>query len=433
MLCPAYDSYRWDVAAQVMCGMNLYDDLKERGLIYQVSNEEAVKKYFDKKGYFYAGFDSTATSLTIGNLLIITLMKRLEKTGLKPVALVGGATGMVGDPSGKSQERVLRSEKDVKESTAAIKKQLAKFFETKKIKFVNNLDWFSKISLIEFLRDIGKRFSINEMLAKEAVKNRLQGGISYTEFSYMLLQAYDFLNLYRKYNCALQIGGSDQWGNITAGIELVRKNSGEEVYGFTTPLITNSDGVKIGKSESGTIWLDSKLTSPYAFYQFWMNVDDNDAVRFLKYFTFLPLEKIKEIEKEFSKAPQNREAQKALAKEITIFVHGESAYKRAQKISEVLFYGDVKKLNKKELEEVLLNTEVVKLEKFDSLNVVDLLVLAKVVDSKRQAREDILNRAIEINGEKTISASFAINKKNLLFGKYLVIKRGKKDYKFGKI
>ncbi|MEK7566132.1 MAG: tyrosine--tRNA ligase, partial [Patescibacteria group bacterium] len=416
------------------------DELKERGLIYQVSNEEAVKKYFDKKGYFYAGFDPSAASLTIGNLLIITLMKRLEKAGLKPIALVGGATGMVGDPSGKSQERVLRSEKDVKESTAAIKKQLANFFDVsskggsasggKKIKFVNNLDWFSKISLIEFLRDIGKRFSVNEMLAKEAVKNRLEAGISYTEFSYMILQAYDFLNLHKKFDCRLQVGGSDQWGNITAGIELVRKNSSEEVYGFTAPLITTSDGVKIGKSDLGTIWLNSKLTSPYAFYQFWMNIDDKDAVKFLKYFTFLPLEKIKEIEKEFSKAPQNREAQKTLAKEITTFVHGENAYKRAQKISEVLFYGDVKKLNQKELEEVLLNTEVVKLEKFDSLNVVDLLVLAKVVDSKRQAREDILNRAIEINGEKTISASFAINKKNLLFGRYLVIKRGKKDYRF---
>ncbi len=415
--------------------MNLYDDLKERGLIYQISNEEAVKKYFDKKGYFYAGFDPTASSLTIGNLLVITLMKRLENAGLKPIALVGGATGMVGDPSGKREERVLRNEKDVKDSTAAIKKQLTNFFDFfskggKKIKFVNNLDWFSKISLIEFLRDIGKRFSVNEMLAKEAVKNRLEAGISYTEFSYMILQAYDFLNLYKKHNCALQVGGSDQWGNIIAGIELVRKNTGEEVYGFTAPLITTSDGVKIGKSESGTVWLDSKLTSPYFFYQFWMNIDDKDAVKFLKYFTFLAVEKIKEIEKEFSKAPQNREAQKALAKEITSFVHGEGAYKRAQKISEVLFYGDVKKLNKKELEEVLLNTEAVKLEKFDSLNVVDLLILAKVVDSKRQAREDILNRAIEINGEKMISTSLSINKKNLLFGKYLIFKRGKKDYRF---
>ena len=413
--------------------MNLYDDLKERGLMYQVSNEEAVKKYFDKKGYFYVGFDPSATSLHVGTLIPITFMKRLEKAGLKPIVLVGGATGMIGDPSGKREERILRSERSVKESTNAIKKQLSRFFDGKKVKLTNNFDWFSKFYLINFLRDIGKEFSVNEMLAKDSVKNRLDSGISYTEFSYMILQAYDFLNLYKKYGCELQIGASDQWGNITAGIELIRKALAKEAYGLTVPLMIKADGAKYGKSESGTIWLDSKLTSPYTFYQFWVNIDDKDAIKFLKYFTFLPLDKIKEIEKEFLKGPQNREAQKVLAKEVTIFVHGESAYKRAQKISEVLFYGDVKKLKRKELEEILLNTEVVKLEKFDSLNVVDLLVLAKVVDSKRQAREDILNRAIEINGEKMTSTSLSINKKNLLFGKYLVIKRGKKDYKFARI
>ena len=412
--------------------MDLYEELKSRGLVYQVSNEEGVKKLLNAKGAsFYAGFDPSAESLQAGNLLIIITMKRLEQAGLKPIVLVGGATGLIGDPSFKDKERVLKTEEEVEKNVGAIKNQLSRFFDFDKTAIiVNNYDWFKNYSFINFIRDIGKKFTISEMIAKEAVKSRMETGISFTEFSYALIQAYDFLRINEKYGCELEIGGSDQWGNITAGIELARKTKGKEVFGLTLPLVISADGKKFGKSEGNAIWLDDNLTSPYHFYQFWINTDDKDAVKFLKYYTFLTLEEIKELESKSETAPEKREAQKALAKEVTTFVHGEEAFKNAEKISENLFGGKIKDLSESDLKQIFTDSSAVKLEKMDDVNIVDLLVSAKVVDSKRQAREDVQNNAIEINGEKITDLNYIVGEKNFLFGRYLIAKKGKRDYKF---
>ena len=412
--------------------MDLYEELKSRGLVYQVSNEEGVKKLLNAKGAsFYAGFDPSAESLQAGNLLIIITMKRLEQAGLKPIVLVGGATGLIGDPSFKDKERVLKTEEEVEKNVGAIKNQLSRFFDFDKTAIiVNNYDWFKNYSFINFIRDIGKKFTISEMIAKEAVKSRMETGISFTEFSYALIQAYDFLQINEKYGCELEIGGSDQWGNITAGIELARKTKGKEIFGLTLPLVISADGKKFGKSEGNAVWLDANLTSPYHFYQFWINTDDKDAVKFLRYYTFLSLEEIKELENKSKTAPEKREAQKALAKEVTTFVHGEEAFKNAEKISENLFGGKIKDLSESDLKQIFTDSSAVKLEKMDDVNIVDLLVSAKVVDSKRQAREDVQNNAIEINGEKITDLNYIVGEKNFLFGRYLIAKKGKRDYKF---
>ena len=412
--------------------MDLYEELKSRGLIYQVSSEEGVKKLLNAKGAsFYAGFDPSAESLQAGNLLIIITMKRLEQAGLKPIVLVGGATGLIGDPSFKDKERALKTEEEVEKNVGAIKNQLSRFFDFDKTAIlVNNYDWFKNYSFINFIRDIGKKFTISEMIAKEAVKSRMETGISFTEFSYALIQAYDFLQINEKYGCELEIGGSDQWGNITAGIELARKTKGKEIFGLTLPLVTRSDGKKFSKSEGTAVWLDANLTSPYHFYQFWINTDDKDVAKFLKYYTFLSLEEIKELESKSETAPEKREAQKALAKEVTTFVHGEEAFKNAEKISENLFGGKIKDLSESDLKQIFTDSSAVKLEKKDEVNIADLLVLAKVVDSKRQAREDVQNNAVEINGGKINDLNLVIGKKDFLFGRYLIAKRGKRDYKF---
>jgi len=412
--------------------MDLYEELKSRGLVYQISNEEGVKKLLNiKDASFYAGFDPSAESLQAGNLLIIITMKRLERAGLKPIVLVGGATGLIGDPSFKDKERALKTEEDVEKNVVAIKNQLSRFFDFDKTAIlVNNYDWFKNYSFINFIRDIGKKFTISEMIAKEAVKSRMETGISFTEFSYALIQAYDFLRINEKYGCELEIGGSDQWGNITAGIELARKTKGKEVFGLTLPLVVSADGKKFGKSEGNAVWLDANLTSPYHFYQFWINTDDKDAIKFLKYYTFLSLEEIKILENSLANAPEKREAQKALAKEVTTFTHGEESFKNAEKISENLFGGKIKDLSESDLKQIFTDSSVVKLEKIDDVNILDLLVSAKVVDSKRQAREDVQNKAIEINGVKVTDLNYLVGEKDLLFGKYIITKRGKRDYKF---
>jgi len=412
--------------------MDLYEELKSRGLVYQVSSEKGVKKLLNAKGAsFYAGFDPSAESLQAGNLLIIVTMKRLERAGLKPIVLVGGATGLIGDPSFKDKERVLKTEEDVEKNVGAIKNQLSRFFDFDKTAIlVNNYDWFKNYSFINFIRDIGKKFMISEMIAKEVVKSRMETGISFTEFSYALIQAYDFLRINEKYDCELEIGGSDQWGNITAGIELARKTKGKEIFGLTLPLVVSADGKKFGKSEGNAVWLDANLTSPYHFYQFWINTDDKDAVKFLKYYTFLTLEEIKILENFVADTPEKREAQKALAKEVTTFVHGEEAFKNAEKISENLFGGKIRDLSESDLKQIFTDSSAVKLEKIDDVNIVDLLVLAKVVDSKRQAREDIQNNAVELNGEKVTDLNYLVGEKDLLFGKHIITKRGKRDYKF---
>lgn len=412
--------------------MDLYEELKERGLVYQVSNEEGVKKLLNTKGAsFYFGFDPTAESLHVGSLLQIVTAKRLEENGLKPIVLVGGATGMVGDPSFKDKERVLKQKEEVEKLAESLKKQLGIFFNfNKEAVFVNNLDWTEKISYIDFAREVGKRFTVNEMIAKESVKERMKTGISFAEFSYMLLQAYDFLKIFEKYDCRMQMGGSDQWGNMTAGIELVRKTKGEEVFVMTLPLVTHSDGKKFSKSEGTAVWLDANLTSPYHFYQFWLNATDADVVKFLKYYTFLSLEEIKALEEKTKTAPEKREAQKALAENITIFVHGENAFKNAQKISENLFGGKIKDLSESDLKQIFSDSSVKKLKKIEGLDIVDLLVLSEAVSSKRQAREDVQNSAIELNGNKITEVDHAVSQKDLLFGQYLIAKRGKRDYKF---
>lgn len=415
--------------------MNLYDDLKERGLVHQISNEEKVKEYLSKKdNAFYCGFDPSAASLQIGNLLIIVAAKRLELAGLKPIILVGGATGLIGDPSFRDKERVLKTEEEAGENIQLIKKQLSHFFDFDKTAIlVNNYEWFKNYSFINFIRDAGKKFTINEMIAKEAIKSRMETGLSFTEFSYVLIQAYDFLRLYEDYKCGLQLGGSDQWGNITAGIEFIRKTKAREVFGLTLPLVTTADGKKFGKSEGSAVWLDANLTSPYHFYQFWFNADDKDVIKFLKYYTFLSLEEIRVLENSVIGAPEKREAQKSLAKEVTAFVHGEEPCERAQKITENLFAGKIKDLDEKDLKEIFTDSSVVKLENFSAeaeLNIIDFLVQAKATDSKRQTREDIQNSAIELNGGKVLETNYLVSKKDFLYDKYIIVKRGNKDYKF---
>jgi len=414
--------------------MDILNELKERGLVYQISNEEGVRKVFNTKGTsFYFGFDPTAESLHVGSLLQISTAKRLERNGLKPIALVGGATGLIGDPSFKEKERTLKSKEEINSLAESLKKQLGTFFNfNKDAVFLNNLDWMEKISYIDFARDVGKKFTVNEMIAKEAVKERMKTGISFTEFSYMLLQAYDFLRIFEKYDCRLEMGGSDQWGNITAGIELVRKAKGEEVFGLTLPLVTRSDGKKFSKSEGTAVWLDPNLTSPYHFYQFWINAADSDAVKLLKYYTFLTLDEIKNIEDAFKKSPEKREAQRILAREVTTFVHGKDAFKNAENISENLFAGKIKDLSEQDLRQIFTDSSALKLAPFgeEGVNIVELLINSKVADSKRQAREDIQNKAIELNGEKMGDLNYIVGNNNLLFGKYLIIKRGKKDYRF---
>jgi tyrosyl-tRNA synthetase len=420
--------------------MDLFNELKERGLVFQTSNEEAVKEYLAKKGgRFYIGFDPTAESLHVGSLLPITFIKRLEAAGLKPIVLVGGATGLIGDPSGKSQERNLLNLKTVKKNVCGLKNQLSRFFNFGGILgggnviLVDNYDWIKKISFIEVLRDFGKHFTLNEMISKESVQKRMVTGISFTEFTYMILQSIDFLNLFQKYNCKMQVGGSDQWGNMTAGIELIRKKLGKEGLVLSMPLVTKSDGTKFGKSEGGAVWLDAKLTSPYQFYQFWINVEDSKVVEYLKYYTFLSLDEIKKLEEAVAKEPQKREAQKALAAEMTRFVHGDKAVAHAEDISQKLFYGKVKELSREDVEEIFSGTKK-EIKAAASWPVADFLVEAGVVGSKRQAREDVENKAIELNGEKISSLEYAIKKEDSLFGAgFFVVKRGKKDYHFVKI
>src|SRR5690625_2522071 len=331
--------------------MDIIQDLKNRGLIHQTTDTEGLKEHLSKNQVtLYCGFDPTADSLHIGHLLPITMLKRFQKAGHKPIALIGGGTGMIGDPSGRTSERSLNTTEVVKGYSQKIEKQLEKLLNLKEEENVviarNNSDWLSDLTIIDFLRDVGKHFTVNYMLAKESVSARIEQGISYTEFSYMLLQSYDFLNLYEQENCTLQIGGSDQWGNITAGMEFIRRSREDKdedikVYGLTVPLITNADGTKFGKTAGGAVWLDPEKTTPYEFYQFWINTDDRDVIKFIKYFTFIEEEEIKFLEEEVKNNPGQREAQKRLAEEMTRDVHSAEALKQAQKISESLFSGDV--------------------------------------------------------------------------------------------
>ncbi|MFC1622465.1 tyrosine--tRNA ligase [Patescibacteria group bacterium] len=418
--------------------MNILEDLKYRGLIYQMTDEKELAKRLEKPIILYCGFDPTAKSLHLGNLLQILILKRFQKAGHKPIAIAGGGTGLIGDPSGKVEERKLNTREMVNKNLKGIKKQLSQILGHK-IKVVNNYDWFENVnrtrflkkeagmSVIDYLRDYGKYFSINEMLAKESVKSRLETGISFTEFNYMVLQSIDFLKLNNKENCELQIGGSDQWGNITAGVDLIRKHDGKKVFGLTVPLITKSDGSKFGKTESGTIWLDSSITSPYEFYQFWINSSDKEVVKLIKYFTFLSHKEIDKLEQEVKNTPEKRIAQKTLAQKVTKLVHGKKELKKVQRISEILFKGEIKKLNEKEIEVAFSGAPVFKNDSQERF-LVDLLTESGVCESKRQAREDIEKGAVYLNGQRTNELEKVIKKSEFLFNKYLLIRRGKKNY-----
>lgn len=410
--------------------MNIIDDLNQREIIYQCTNIKELKKKCQNSICLYAGFDPTAESLHLGNLFIIVTLRRFQLAGHKVIALVGGGTGLIGDPSGKSEERQLNPEEIVAKWSEKIKNQLQKFldFDNKnKALLENNYNWLKIEKLIPFLRDIGKHFPINEMLDKESVKSRFQTGISYTEFSYMLLQAYDYLKLYQKYNCILQIGGSDQWGNITAGTDLIRKKLNKEAYGLTLPLITKSDGTKFGKSEKGAIWLDKEKTIPYHFYQFWINTDDKDVIKLLKYYTFLSMTEIEELKHEIKTNPEKRTAQKTLAKLITEYVHGKHITEQLERISSVLFGENVNNLKEEDFMEMTKIIPTVSIQENELLE--DILVKSNLASSKRQAREFIANKAVNING-KTLSNK-TIDKSIAVYNKYLLIKRGKKNYALG--
>ena len=397
-------------------GMHILEDLKFRGLLNQTTDIDVLSKRLEKSCVLYCGFDVTADSLQLGNLLPLLTLKRFQSFGHEPIALLGNGTSLIGDPSGKKSERILNSKETVAKWSKQIKKQTEKIVAINgkgKAKVVGNIEWLGKVKMIDFIRDIGKHFSVGMMLAKESVKSRIEAGISFTEFSYMLLQSYDFLNLNKKYNCELQIGGSDQWGNITAGVDLIRKVSQKEVYALTIPLITKSDGSKFGKTETGAIWLDAKKTSPYQFYQFWINIDDKDVIDFIKYFTFLSHEEITRLEtEEVAKNPQNRVAQKVLARELTKMIHGEKELKKAEEITSALFGGDIKKLSQKDIENAFKDMPCFETEKKESIDMVNLLVDAKISESKRQAKEDIENNAIS----------------TYEFKKHMIVRRGKKNY-----
>lgn len=409
---------------------NIIDDLNWRGLIKDYSDESKMKELLDTPQTIYCGFDPSAGSLHIGNFVMISILMRLQQAGHRIIAVVGGATGMIGDPSGKSKERNLLDKDTAKKNTESIRNQLSKFLDLedpKKGILINNYDWLSKISLLDYLRDYAKYFNVNYMINKDIVKSRLEAGISLAEFSYMTLQSIDFLHLHQSEKCNIQIGGSDQWGNLTAGLELIRKLEPEarcEI--MTANLITRSDGKKFGKSEDGALFLDSKLTSPYKLYQFFINQSDEDSVKYLKVFTFLSKEEITEIEKEHLANLGQRIAQKRLAYEVTKEIHGEEKANEAIAMSECLFKNDFSSLKEDQVEELFPKNMIINMDK--ELPLADLLVETKAAQSKREAREFIKNGAILINGNQEKDENKVFGAKNGLFNKYLILRRGKKNY-----
>lgn len=419
---------------------NIYEDLQWRGLIADcTATEDLIKRLNESPITLYCGFDPTADSLHVGNLVPLLALRRFQLAGHRPIAVAGGATGSIGDPSGKTQERQLLSKEAIAHNIAKVKLQLAKMLDfnckTNPALLVDNADWIAPITYLDFLRDIGKLFSVNMMIAKESVKTRMEdreSGISYTEFSYMLLQAYDFYHLCKTYNCELQIGGSDQWGNITAGIDLCRKKLNRTVYGLTLPLITNADGSKFGKTVAGAVWLDPEKTSVYKFYQFWIRTDDRDVIRYLKYFTFLSKEEIEELEKQHNEDPGLRRAHRALAKAVTEMIHGESATAEAIKASEVLFGGDVKGISKETFKEIAAEVPAVQLEKQklspSGIPLVELLCYSKLSPSKGQARKDIEGGGIYINNVREGNTQRLVTASDALFDEFILLRKGKKNY-----
>jgi tyrosyl-tRNA synthetase len=410
--------------------MNLIEELKWRGLLKDVTDEETLKQQLEARSPIYCGFDPTAPSLHIGHLVPIMVLSHFQRHGHPIIAVVGGGTGLIGDPSGRSSERQLLTIETSLVNAQGIKDQLSRFLDftdERKTKMVNNYDWLKNIDVITFLRDYGKNFTINYMLAKDVVASRLDNGLSYTEFSYMLIQSIDFLTLYKKENCKIQLGGSDQWGNITAGIEMIRKTTGNsDAVGITIPLITKSDGTKFGKSAGGSFWLDGELTTPYQLYQYFFNTADADVINYIKIFTFLSVEEITELERETLANPGERKAQKTLAMEMVRIIHGEEALKEVLRMTEVLFNGKIRDLTAKQL--MVCLDGVPSMETEQEMNVVDALVAVKAAVSKREAREFLKNGSIAINGEKVTDETLMVNRELAIDGKLVVVKKGKKNY-----
>lgn len=409
--------------------MDFITELQWRGLIKDVTDVNLLGQLLEKKATLYCGFDPTADSLHIGHLVPIQMLMRFQRHGHRIIALVGGGTGLIGDPSGRKNERQLLTLEQSLKNAESIKLQLSQFLDfsdSNRTIMVNNYDWLHKISVIDYLRDFGKSFSINYMLAKDVVASRLQDGISYTEFSYMILQSLDFLNLYEREHCELQIGGSDQWGNITAGVELVRKSKEATVCGLTLPLITKSDGTKFGKSSSGSFWLDANRTSPYEIYQYFLNTADADVVHYLKVFTFLSPEEIMELEKTVIEVPEQRLAQRRLAEEMIRIMHGEQALQEAQKMTSVLFGGNVRDLTASQLQICLQGVSSIQVN--NPVNIIDALVELKAASSRREARELLAKGTYSLNGEKIEDSSLMLSQANAIDNKLFVLRRGKKNY-----
>ena len=405
--------------------MTLYEELQWRGLVQDISSPELIDKLNEGGLTFYIGTDPTADSMHIGHYSSFLISKRLAKAGHHPLLLVGGATGMIGDPK-PDAERPMITKEEVDHNIKGLTEQAEKIFG---FDVVNNWDWTKDINVIDFLRDYGKYFNINYMLAKDKVKSRMESGITYAEFSYMILQALDFMYLYETRGCVLQVAGSDQWGNITSGIELVRKKLGKEVYGMVMPLVTDSNGVKFGKTEGNALWLDKNKTSSYELYQYLINLEDSMIIEYLKKLTFLSKEEIEEIEVRHNENPHLREAHKRLAEEIITDLHGEECYDKAVRMSQALFTGEFNSLSGNEIEEIFNGYN--KIDVDIDLNIVDLLISMNIASSKREAREYVSGNAISINGNKVNDLQYVITDSDFLDNKYIIIKRGKKNYYIG--
>jgi tyrosyl-tRNA synthetase len=413
--------------------MDLLQDLQWRGIVYQQTDEDGIKETLQKeKISLYCGMDPTGDSMHIGHLLPFLTLKRFQNHGHRPIVLVGGATGLIGDPSGKKEERQLQTLEMVQHNVECLQKQLQSIFDFEGENgafMVNNYDWAGSMDIVTFLRDYGKHVGVNYMLAKDTIASRLDTGISFTEFTYTILQAMDYKHLYEHHNCRMQIGGSDQWGNITSGLELIRKMlpEGPKAYGLTIPLVTKADGTKFGKTESGAIWLDPEKTSPYEFYQFWINTADADVIKYLKFFTFLSHEDIAVLQSSVQEEAHLRKAQKTLAEEMTRMIHGEEALNQAIKISAALFSGEVKNLSAAEIKQGF--KDVPSYNHIGEENgLVELLIAAKISPSKRQAREDIGNGAVSINGERVTDIEYSLTESDRIENQFTIIRRGKKKY-----
>ena len=420
--------------------LDIISDLENRELVSQLAGGNELKDHLSSGSRtVYCGFDPTAESLHVGSVVPLLVLKRFQMAGHKPIALIGGATGLIGDPSFKTDERQLNSNEVVEQWVERLKPQLSQFLDfdcgENSAVLVNNLDWTQGYDVLGFMRDVGKHFSVNAMIQKESVKQRIERegeGISFTEFSYMLLQSYDFAQLYKRHNCTVQVGGSDQWGNITGGIDLTRRMEQNQVYGVTVPLVTKSDGTKFGKTETGTVWISANMTSPYALYQFWLNVADADVYRYLKFYSFLSVNEIEEIEQSDKNSEGRREAQGILAAEVTELLHGATGLTAAKRISDALFSGDIAQLTNEDLDQLELDGLPCTVFAGGNKGIVEVLVDTDLAKSNKMAREFIGNNAINVNGQLVDSVNFELDVSNALNGKYFLLKRGKKLFHLAK-